>query len=148
MSTEVVLTITGIRKPGLDESSLHEYLTTHHAPLALPFLLKYGVKEYTLVLLLHISSLDSSRVSGLLTGYVQIDQFSTFTPHAEQMQMTEKLADCDYIVQFVMDDIGQFTRLWEDEEFRKTVKPDHVNFADESKSGFVLLSYIPKAKVC
>ncbi|CBF88170.1 EthD domain-containing protein [Aspergillus nidulans FGSC A4] len=112
MPTEVVLTITGFRKPGLDESSLHEYLTNHHAPLALPFLLKYGVKEYSL-----------------------IDQFSTFTPHVEQMHMTEKLADCDYIVQFVMDDIRQFTRLWEDEEFRKTVKPDHVNFADESKSG-------------
>lgn len=61
--------------------------------------------------------------------------------------MTEKLADCDYIVQFVMDDIRQFTRLWEDEQFRKTVKPDHVNFADESKSGFVLLlSYIPRQR--
>jgi hypothetical protein len=81
-----------------------------------------------------------------LTGYVQIDQFSTFTPHVEQMHMTEKLADCDYIVQFVMDDIRQFTRLWEDEEFRKTVKPDHVNFADESKSGLVLLSYISRQK--
>ncbi|KAL4754950.1 hypothetical protein BDW72DRAFT_164718 [Aspergillus terricola var. indicus] len=112
MPAEVVITITGIRKPGLDESSFHEYLTTHHAPLALPFLLKYGVKEYNL-----------------------IDQCSTFTPHAEQMQMTKKLANYDYIVQFVMDDIAQFKKLWEDEEFRRSVKPDHVNFADETKSG-------------
>ncbi|KAL4816342.1 EthD domain-containing protein [Aspergillus spinulosporus] len=125
MPTEVVLTITGVRKPGLDESSLHEYLSTYHAPLALPFLLKYGIKEYTL-----------------------IDQFSAFAPHAEQMQMTGKLADCHYIVQFVMDDIGQFKKLWEDEEFNRTVKPDHVNFANENKSGSVLLSHISKAKMC
>ncbi|KAL4742838.1 EthD domain-containing protein [Aspergillus similis] len=113
MAAEVVITITGIRKPGLDGSSFHEYITTHHAPLALPFLLKYGIKEYNL-----------------------IDQSTAFTSHAEQMQMSKKLADYDYIVQFVMDDIEQFKRLWEDEEFRRVVKPDHVNFADETKSGF------------
>ncbi|KAL5049761.1 hypothetical protein BDW71DRAFT_204457 [Aspergillus fruticulosus] len=113
MSAEVVITITGIRKPGLDESSFHEYITTYHAPLALPFLLKYGVKEYNL-----------------------LDQFTTFTPHAEHMQMSKKLAEYDYIVQFVMDDIEHFKKLWEDEEFRKSVKPDHANFADETKSGF------------
>ncbi|KAL5002612.1 EthD domain-containing protein [Aspergillus recurvatus] len=112
MPAEVVITITGIRKSGLDECSFHEYITTHHAPLALPFLLKYGVKEYNL-----------------------IDQFTTFAHHGEHMQMSKKLADYDYIVQFVMDDIEHFKRLWEDEEFRGSVKPDHVNFADETKSG-------------
>ncbi|KAL6234483.1 hypothetical protein BDW75DRAFT_212334 [Aspergillus navahoensis] len=51
------------------------------------------------------------------------------------MQMSKKLADYDYIVQFVMNDIEHFKSLWEDEEFRMSVKPDHVNFADETKSG-------------
>lgn len=51
--------------------------------------------------------------------------------------MSKKLADYDYVVQFVMGDIADFKRLWGDEEFRKTVKPDHVNFADETRSGFV-----------
>ncbi|KAL4989325.1 EthD domain-containing protein [Aspergillus falconensis] len=152
MSAEVVITITGIRKPGLDESSFHEYITTYHAPLALPFLLKYGVKEYNLVLLLPTSS-QTLRVGELLTGYVQLDQFTTFTPHAEHMQMSKKLAEYDYIVQFVMDDIEHFKKLWEDEEFRKSVKPDHANFADETKSGFVFflaffLFCFPKAEMC
>ncbi|RDW76612.1 EthD domain-containing protein [Aspergillus mulundensis] len=111
-TTEIVITITGIRKPGLDESSFHEYLSTTHAPLALPFLLKYGIREYNL-----------------------IDQYSALVPFAEEMQMSKKLADYDYIVQFVMDDVAQFKTLWDDEEFRKTVKPDHVNFADETRSG-------------
>jgi hypothetical protein len=50
VATEICITITGIRKPGLNESDFHSYITTHHAPLALPFLLKYGIKEYNLVL--------------------------------------------------------------------------------------------------
>ncbi|KAL4782015.1 EthD domain-containing protein [Aspergillus varians] len=112
MSTEICITITGIRKPGLNESDFHSYIIEHHAPLALPFLLKYGIKEYNL-----------------------IDSFSTCKPQAEEMQMSKKLADYDYIVQFVMSDINDFKRLWEDEEFRKSVKPDHVNFADETRSG-------------
>jgi hypothetical protein len=49
MATEICITITGIRKPGLNESDFHKYLTNYHAPLALPFLLKYGIKEYNLV---------------------------------------------------------------------------------------------------
>ncbi|KAL2828439.1 EthD domain-containing protein [Aspergillus cavernicola] len=110
--TEICITITGIRKPGLNESDFHTYLTNHHAPLALPFLLKYGIKEYNL-----------------------IDNFTTCRPYAEEMQMSKKLADYDYIVQFVMGDIRDFKRLWEDEEFRASVKPDHENFADETRSG-------------
>lgn len=47
--SEVCITITGVRKPGLNEPDFHSYLTQHHAPLALPFLLKYGIKEYNLV---------------------------------------------------------------------------------------------------
>lgn len=47
--SEVCITITGVRKPGLNEPDFHNYLTQHHAPLALPFLLKYGIKEYNLV---------------------------------------------------------------------------------------------------
>lgn len=110
--SEVCITITGVRKPGLNEPDFHSYLTQHHAPLALPFLLKYGIKEYNL-----------------------IDNFTTLLPHAEEMQMSKKLADYDYVVQFVMRDIADFKRLWEDEEFRNSVKPDHVNFADETRSG-------------
>lgn len=59
------------------------------------------------------------------------------------MQMSKKLSDYDYVVQFVMGDIADFKRLWEDEEFRNSVKPDHVNFADETRSGFVSLSFYP-----
>ncbi|OJI97314.1 hypothetical protein ASPVEDRAFT_49344 [Aspergillus versicolor CBS 583.65] len=110
--SEICITITGIRKPGLNEADFHSYITQHHAPLALPFLLKYGIKEYNL-----------------------IDNFTTLLPDAEEMQMSKKLADYDYVVQFVMGDIADFKRLWGDEEFRKTVKPDHVNFADETRSG-------------
>lgn len=47
--SEICITITGIRKPGLNEADFHSYITQHHAPLALPFLLKYGIKEYNLV---------------------------------------------------------------------------------------------------
>ncbi|KAL4978345.1 hypothetical protein BDW66DRAFT_158157 [Aspergillus desertorum] len=89
MPAEAVIKITGMRKPGLDESSFHE----------------------------------------------QIDQFDTFTSHAENMQMSTNLADLDYIVQFAMDNIEHFERLWEDEDFRRAVKSDHVNFADETNSG-------------
>ncbi|KAL3480381.1 EthD domain-containing protein [Aspergillus californicus] len=112
MQTEICITITGIRKPGLNEADFHEYLTTHHAPLALPFLLRYGIKEYNL-----------------------IDNFTHCRPIATELQMTKKLAEYDYIVQFVMDDIAAFKALWEDEEFRTSVKPDHENFADEGRSG-------------
>ncbi|KAL2803293.1 EthD domain-containing protein [Aspergillus granulosus] len=112
MATEICITITGVRKPGLNETDFHEYLTKHHAPLAMPFLLKYGIKEYNLV-----------------------DNFTMCRPHAEEMQMSKKIADYDYIVQFVMGDINDFKRLWEDEEFRANVKPDHKNFADETRSG-------------
>ncbi|KAL4934693.1 EthD domain-containing protein [Aspergillus undulatus] len=112
MTTDLVITITGIRKPGLNETDFHKHITTHHAPLALPFLLKYGIKEYNL-----------------------IDSFPTCHPIAEEMQMSKKLAEYDYIVQFVMDDISSFKKLWDDEEFRRNVKPDHANFADEGRSG-------------
>ncbi|KAL2865409.1 EthD domain-containing protein [Aspergillus lucknowensis] len=112
MSTEICITITGIRKPGLNEADFHEYITQHHAPLALPFLHKYGIKEYNL-----------------------IDNFSSCQPYAEELQMSKKIADYDYVVQFVMADIHDFKRLWEDEEFRKNVKPDHRHFADETRSG-------------
>ncbi|KAL3494717.1 EthD domain-containing protein [Aspergillus germanicus] len=112
MATEICITITGIRKPGLDESNFHEYITNYHAPLALPFLLKYGIKEYNL-----------------------IDNFTSCRPHAEEMQMSKKIADYDYVVQFVMSDVSDFKRLWEDEEFRTSVQPDHKNFADETRSG-------------
>ncbi|KAL4790860.1 EthD domain-containing protein [Aspergillus venezuelensis] len=111
-NTDLVITITGIRKPGLSEPDFHAYLTTHHAPLALPFLRKYGIKEYNL-----------------------INGFPSLVPTAEKMNMSRKLADYDYIVQFVMEDVAAFQALWEDEEFRKNVKPDHVNFADEERSG-------------
>ncbi|KAL4809438.1 EthD domain-containing protein [Aspergillus unguis] len=110
--SEITITITGFRKPGLKETDFHTYFSTHHAPLALPYLLKYGIKEYNL-----------------------IDSLGTCLPIAEEMQMSKKLADYDYVVQFVMDDIQQFKRLWGDEEFRKNVKPDHANFADETRSG-------------
>ncbi|KAL4873680.1 hypothetical protein BDV12DRAFT_51568 [Aspergillus spectabilis] len=112
IATEICITITGIRKPGLNETDFHSYITAHHAPLALPFLLKYGIKEYNL-----------------------IDSFTLCRPIAEELQVSKKLADYDYIVQFVMEDIAAFKKLWEDEEFRGSVKPDHKNFADESLSG-------------
>ncbi|CEN62781.1 EthD domain-containing protein [Aspergillus pseudodeflectus] len=112
MATEICITITGIRKPGLNESDFHKYLTNYHAPLALPFLLKYGIKEYNL-----------------------IDNFTSCRPYAEEMQMSKKIADYDYVVQFVMRDVNDFKRLWEDEDFRASVHPDHKNFADETKSG-------------
>ncbi|KAL4875373.1 EthD domain-containing protein [Aspergillus karnatakaensis] len=111
-TTEICITITGVRKPGLNETDFHHYITTHHAPLALPFLRKYGIKEYNLV-----------------------DSFTACRPIAEELQMSKKLADYDYIVQFVMEDIAAFKALWEDEEFRANVKPDHKNFADETNSG-------------
>jgi hypothetical protein len=34
-----------------------------------------------------------------------------------------------------MRDVNDFKRLWEDEDFRASVHPDHKNFADETKSG-------------
>jgi hypothetical protein len=49
--------------------------------------------------------------------------------------MSKKIADYDYVVQFVMRDVNDFKRLWEDEDFRASVHPDHKNFADETKSG-------------
>lgn len=144
--SEVCITITGVRKPGLNESDFHAYITTHHAPLAMPFLLKYGIKEYTLVL---------SRVPfsfSLLVYFmgliVQVDDFGACRSAAEEMQMSRKLAEYDYVVQFVMDDLEQFKRLWGDEEFRKSVKPDHVNFADENRSGLVFLFLTASMLTC
>jgi hypothetical protein len=69
---------------------------------------------------------------------MQIDNFSAARPHAEYLQMSKKLSDHDYIVQFVMKDVEDFKQVWDDPEFRKNVMPDHENFADTTRSGYVL----------
>ncbi|GMF75120.1 unnamed protein product [Aspergillus oryzae] len=67
----------------------------------------------------------------------EIDNFSAARPHAEYLQMSKKLSDHDYIVQFVMKDVEDFKKVWEDPEFRKNVMPDHETFADTTRSGYV-----------
>ncbi|KKK17624.1 hypothetical protein AOCH_007694, partial [Aspergillus ochraceoroseus] len=110
--SQICITITGIRKPGMSEQEFHDYIVQHHSPLAIPFLAKYGIQEYNLV-----------------------DNFAACRPYAEALQMSKKIADYDYVVQFVMNDIEDFKHLWEDPEFRRAVKPDQRNFADETRSG-------------
>lgn len=72
-----------------------------------------------------------------MTLISQIDNFSAARPHAEYLQMSKKLSDHDYIVQFVMKDVEDFKKVWEDPEFRKNVMPDHETFADTTRSGYV-----------
>ncbi|KAE8326956.1 EthD domain-containing protein [Aspergillus sergii] len=114
----IVITINGYRKPGLTEEELHHHLCEVHAPKASPFLEKYGILEYNV-----------------------IDNFSAARPHAEYLQMSKKLSDHDYIVQFVMKDVEDFKKVWEDPEFRKNVMPDHETFADTTRSG-VCIGYL------
>ncbi|KAE8149394.1 EthD domain-containing protein [Aspergillus avenaceus] len=114
----ICITINGYRKPGLSDAELHHYLCEVHAPMAKPFLEKYGILEYNV-----------------------IDNFAACRPHAEYLQMSKKLSDHDYIVQFVMKDVEDFRRVWDDPEFRKNVMPDHENFADTTRSG-VCIGYV------
>jgi hypothetical protein len=39
------------------------------------------------------------------------------------------------MVQFVMRDIQDFKRVWDDPDFRENVMPDHGKFADIERSG-------------
>lgn len=48
------------------------------------------------------------------------------------------ISDCDAVIQIVFRDIADYLRVREDPHFVGIVNPDHINFADSSKTRFAM----------
>ncbi|KAE8146921.1 EthD domain-containing protein [Aspergillus avenaceus] len=113
-----MLTIKGYILPNLTESEYHHHLTTHHVPLVKPFLRKYNILRYTLT-----------------------HQTQAMKEARKRLRLPPGTEDYDVMVQFLMRDVEDFNRLWEDEEFVRTVKPDQGRLLDEERNVYTIGVY-------
>ena len=79
---------------------------------------------------------------------LQTHNDSTSRPLLFQLYDPEfsKLSDYDCIVQFVFRNMEDFLRMKADPRFLEKVAPDHKNFADTSRSTWVIFFSIPILK--
>ncbi|KAH7150528.1 hypothetical protein B0J13DRAFT_661454 [Dactylonectria estremocensis] len=111
------VTIFGYKKPGMDEDFYHNYVSQTHANHLKDLLIKNRIVSYHMQ---HNSGQGRSLLNRIFPGI-----------------SSDKVEDCDCIVQIVFRDIEDYVKVKNEEKYKLVVNPDHDVFADSTRTKFV-----------
>ncbi|PGH23593.1 hypothetical protein AJ80_02373 [Polytolypa hystricis UAMH7299] len=111
------ITIFGYRKPGMDEDEYHKYVSENHAGCLKGLLAEKKILSYTMQ---HNSSTTKNMMTQIFSEGHRV-----------------QVAECDTVVQIVFRDVQDYINVRSDPHFENVVNPDHVNFADGTRTQMV-----------
>ncbi|KAK3674114.1 hypothetical protein LTR78_005961 [Recurvomyces mirabilis] len=104
------VTICAKRKPGMEESAYHDYISQKHAGHLNDLLVKNKIVDYTMQ---HNTSPMVQDLDKLFPNLPSVNR----SPY-------------DAFVQIVFRDVQDYINVKDDPHYMNVVNPDHVNFAD------------------